>query len=43
MNSLRTPEAYQIRIAILESRKGRENGNIIKKLKRQMRKFEAAR
>lgn len=31
-------EAIKNRIALLESRKGRENGNIIKKLKRKLNK-----
>ena len=36
MNALRTPEAIQIRINMLEAR-GRDNKNIVKKLKRQLR------
>ena len=31
--------SIQIRIALLESRTGRENGNIIKKLKRKLREL----
>lgn len=33
--------SIQIRIALLESRAGRENGNIIKKLKRKLKAFQS--
>lgn len=31
--------AIENRIALLESRSGKDNGNIVKKLKRQLKKF----
>lgn len=37
MNSMRTPEAINLRIAKLKSRPKADNGRIIRKLERQLR------
>ena len=37
---IRSVEYYQNRIAKMESRTGRENGNIVKKLKRKIRNLQ---
>lgn len=37
---IRNIDYYQNRINLLESRKGRENGNIIKKLHRKIRSLQ---
>lgn len=40
MNCNHTIEAYNLRIALLESRKGADNKNIIAKIRRQIRALE---
>ena len=40
MNTNHTIQAYEMRIALLESRGGRENKRIIAKIRRQIRALE---
>ena len=42
MNDMRTVAYYQTRVTTLSGRKDKANGNIIKKLKRQIRALQNA-